>query len=40
MSQVILASSSPRRRELLSTIIAEFASFSPDIDESTDDIIS
>ena len=40
MSQVILASSSPRRRELLSTIIAEFASFSPDIDESTDDVIS
>ena len=40
MSQVILASSSPRRRELLSTIIAEFDSFSPDVDENTDDLIS
>ncbi|MDG1839661.1 MAG: Maf family protein [Dehalococcoidia bacterium] len=39
MSQVILASSSPRRKELLSTIIAEFDSFSPDVDESTDGLI-
>jgi len=40
MSQVILASSSPRRRELLSEIIAEFGIFSPDVDESTDNSVS
>jgi septum formation protein len=40
MSQIILASSSPRRKELLGTIITEFASFSPDVDESTDDSTS
>jgi len=40
MSQIILASSSPRRRELLSEIIAEFEIFSPNVDESTDSSVS
>ena len=40
MSKVLLASSSPRRRELLSEIIAEFGIFSPDVDERTDNSVS
>ena len=40
MSKVLLASSSPRRRELLSEIITEFEIFSPDVDESTDNSVS
>lgn len=38
MAHIILASSSPRRKELLEQIGVDFSVFSPDIDESVQDI--